>query len=148
MFVLLNLVFHTLNTIINVITKVILSTTTYFLVVMLQALKVPGEATKGILDQVAGLIRSMVVYIFEVTINMINTLIVTVIEKISDGIVGTIVLGVSATGYMIDQTKSSLEALLKDVPRIIQGFAEMIFTLVCDLWNNYFEAVEYVKKNA
>ncbi|KAL9239153.1 hypothetical protein vseg_013500 [Gypsophila vaccaria] len=115
---------------------------------MLQALKVPGEATKGILDQVAGLIRSMVVYIFEVTINMINTLIVTVIEKISDGIVGTIVLGVSATGYMIDQTKSSLEALLKDVPRIIQGFAEMIFTLVCDLWNNYFEAVEYVKKNA
>ncbi|KAK9757206.1 hypothetical protein RND81_01G148000 [Saponaria officinalis] len=146
--ILFNLVYYTINTITNVITKVIFSTTAYFFVVMFQAFKVPGEATKGILERVAEFIRWTLEYTFEVIIDVISTLIVTIIEKIKDGIVEIIVSGSSATGNIIDQTKSSLEGLIKDVSEIIQGFAEMIFTLVYDLWNNYFEAIDYVKENA
>ncbi|KAK9726615.1 hypothetical protein RND81_05G227100 [Saponaria officinalis] len=146
--VLFNLVFYTITAITNLITKVVFTTTAYFIVVMLQAFKAQGEATKGVLEQIGNIIRSILEYVFELIIDLITTLISTIFDKIKDGLVESIVSGASTAGDLLDQTKTSLEDLLKDVPEIIQGFSEMLVTLVTDLWNNYFEAIDYVKENA
>ncbi|KAL9228356.1 hypothetical protein vseg_003946 [Gypsophila vaccaria] len=146
--VLFNLVFYTISAFCNVITKVIFSTTAYFVVVMLQSFKVPGEATMGLLEQIAGIIRSILEYVLELLVDVITTVISTIFDKIKDGIVESIVSGTSTAGELIEQTRTSLEGLLKDVPEIIQGFSDMIVSLVSDMWNNYFEAIEYAKENA
>ncbi|KAK9726616.1 hypothetical protein RND81_05G227100 [Saponaria officinalis] len=112
------------------------------------AFKAQGEATKGVLEQIGNIIRSILEYVFELIIDLITTLISTIFDKIKDGLVESIVSGASTAGDLLDQTKTSLEDLLKDVPEIIQGFSEMLVTLVTDLWNNYFEAIDYVKENA
>uniref|UniRef100_A0A803LNJ3 Uncharacterized protein n=1 Tax=Chenopodium quinoa TaxID=63459 RepID=A0A803LNJ3_CHEQI len=109
---------------------------------------VPGEATKGILEQAADAFRSVLESVFGFIIEVIITIISTIFDKIKDGIIESIVSGSSALGEMMDQTKNSFEGLLNDVPEIIQGFSEMIVTMITDLLNNSMEALGIVQENA
>ncbi|KMT05557.1 hypothetical protein BVRB_7g168040 [Beta vulgaris subsp. vulgaris] len=145
---LVTLVFSLISTVSNIITKVIFSTTAYFLVLIIQGLKVPGEATKGILEQAAETFRSVLEFVFGLIIELISTIISKVFDAIKDGIIESITSGSSAVGDIIEQTKTSFEGLLNDVPEITLGFSEMIFTLISDLWNNCMEALGYVQENA
>uniref|UniRef100_A0A803KQ48 Uncharacterized protein n=1 Tax=Chenopodium quinoa TaxID=63459 RepID=A0A803KQ48_CHEQI len=145
---LIKLIFLIINTFCNIITKVLFSTTAYFVVLIIHALKVPGDATKGILEQAADAFRSVLESVFGFIIEVIITIISTIFDKIKDGIIESIVSGSSAIGEMIDQTKNSFEGLLNDVPEIIQGFSEMIVTMITDLLNNSMEALGIVQENA
>ncbi|XP_022771541.1 uncharacterized protein LOC111314434 isoform X2 [Durio zibethinus] len=53
-----------------------------------------------------------------------------------------------AFGTLVEKTRTSLEELLTDIPEIVEGFAEMISTVVIDLWNNTKYALGYVTENA
>ncbi|KAJ8428627.1 hypothetical protein Cgig2_015745 [Carnegiea gigantea] len=140
--ILFKLIFCVISMISNIITRLIFSTTAYLIVLLIHALKVPGEATKGILEQAAGALRSALEYMLGTIMEVISTSISSIIHAIKDGIIESIVNGKSALAELVDQTKSSFEGLLKDVvPEIVQGFSEMATNIVSDLWNNYIEAI-------
>lgn len=145
---LIKLIFAIINTFCNVITKVIFSTTAYFVVLIIHAFKVPGEATKGILEEAAGALRSFIEYAFELIIEVIKYILFAIFDKIKDGIIESIVSGSSALGEIIEQTKNSFEGLLNDVPEIIQGFSEMIVTMISDFLSNSMGALGIVQENA
>lgn len=145
---LLKLVFYTISTITNLISRLIFSTTAFFLVVLIQAFKVPGGATRGIIEQAAEAIKSVSEYVLGLIIDVISTIISFIFDTIKDVIIESIVSGSSAVADLVDQTKTSLEGLLNDVPEIIEGFSEMVTTMVSDLWNNCMEALGYVQENA
>uniref|UniRef100_A0A7C9CJG7 Uncharacterized protein n=1 Tax=Opuntia streptacantha TaxID=393608 RepID=A0A7C9CJG7_OPUST len=147
--ILFKLIFYVISAISNIITKVIFSTTAYFIVLLIHALKVPGEATKGLLEQAADTLRSALEYVVGLIMEVISTSISAIIDTIKDGIIESIVHGKSALAELVEQTKSSFEGLLKEVvPEIVQGFSDMATNIVSDLWNNYIQAIGYVQENA
>jgi len=146
--VLLKLVFYTISTITNLISRLIFSTTAYFLVVLIQAFKVPGEATKGIIEQAAEAIKSVLEYVLVLIVDVIGTIISTIFDTIKGAAIESIVAGSSAMADLVEQTKTSLEGLLNDVPEIVEGFSEMVTKMISDLWNNCMEALGYVQENA
>ena len=80
----------------------------------------------------------------------ISTLLSSLLNAIINGIVDTIVSESSAVGELIHQIMNSFEALLNNVVsyEIIQGFAQMVSTLIFDVLNNCIQALGYVNKNA
>ena len=144
----MKLVFYTISTITNLISRLIFSTTAYFLVVLIQAFKVPGEATKGIIEQAAEAIKSVLEYVLVLIVDVIGTIISTIFDTIKGAAIESIVAGSSAMADLVEQTKTSLEGLLNDVPEIVEGFSEMVTKMISDLWNNCMEALGYVQENA
>ena len=146
--VLIKLIFSSINLITHIITKAIFSTAAYFVVLLIQAFKVPGEATKGILEQAADAFRTILEKLFDIIIEVISSILSTFFNVIKDGIIDSIVSGSSAIGDLIEQTKNAFEGLLNDVPEITQGFVEMVSNLISDVLNNCMEALGYIQENA
>ncbi|GMH02474.1 hypothetical protein Nepgr_004313 [Nepenthes gracilis] len=141
-------VFYVLGTIVDVISRVILTTTAYFIVLLIHAFKVPGEAAKGMIEQSADLIRSAMEYAAQLLIESINAVGSAVLDVIKDAIVEGFSASSSAMGELMETTKSSLQGLVSDIPEVANGISEMVTGMISDLWKNCMEAVGYIKENA
>lgn len=107
-----------------------------------------GGATKGIIEQAAEAIKSVLEYVLGLIIDMISTIISFIFDTIKGVVIESIVSGSSAVADLADKTKTSLEGLLNDVPEIVERFSEMVTKMISDLWNNCMEALGYVQENA
>ncbi|EXB84484.1 hypothetical protein L484_015815 [Morus notabilis] len=146
-FLLIKIIFVTLSTLSYFVSRLIFSTTAYLIVFLIQALKVPGENAKGLLEQLAEVLKGVLQYVLELMVEVITTIFSTSFDLLKEGAVGSASVVGSAIMGLVVQTRDSLEGLLKDLPESFQGFYEMISTIATDMFNNYKDALEYVKEN-
>lgn len=134
---------------INAFARLFLVAIANLLVLSIQALKVPGEAIQAALDQVAEVTKWCFEYFSEFLIEAVKTLISSVFDVLANGVSGSAAFAGSAIGGLVEQTRSSFEELLKDVlPKVMEGFSEMMSTIVSDFFNNFKDALGYVTQNA
>ncbi|GMY33834.1 Anti-sigma-I factor RsgI6 like [Fagus crenata] len=145
---LLKIIFLAISTLSNFITRLFFTTIANLLIVLIHAFKVPGESMQGVLEQVGEAIKGCLEYFLELLIEVIKTIISSVFDALINGVTGSAAVTGSAIGGLVEKTRTSFEGLLNDFPEIIEGFSEMISTVVTDLWNNYKDALGYVTENA
>ncbi|GFZ01863.1 hypothetical protein Acr_15g0004720 [Actinidia rufa] len=146
---LLNIIFLALGTLSNLVFRIIFNVTTYMLVLVIQSFKVPGEVAKGALEQVADVIKLCVEYLVEFAWEAISSLLSALFDLVKEGVFGSVVATGSAIGGLLEHMRNSMDGFLKElIPEVLEGFSEMISTIVTDFWNNYKEAVGYVTENA
>lgn len=142
---LLKIIFLALTTVSNLISRVIFNVAAGLVLLLIQGLKVPGEAAKGAMEQ----FKSSAEYLVEFVLEIISTVISSLFDLVKDGVLGSLSATGSAIGGLLEQTRDSMESLVKEVvSEVLEGFSEMVSTIVADLWNNYKAAVGYVAKNA
>ncbi|GAB4830294.1 hypothetical protein Ancab_019931 [Ancistrocladus abbreviatus] len=142
------LIFLTVSAISNMISRVIFSALAQVIVLMVNSFKGSGEVTKGVLSQATDLIRSIFEYIIGFIIDAINNIITTIFDAIKDGIFEAFTLTTSTIGEIMENTRNSMADLFSDIPEVVNGFSEMITTMISDLWSNCMEALGYIKENA
>ena len=145
---LLKIVFIVLSNLSYFLSRFIFSTVAYLLVLVIQAFRLPGQNAKGLLEQVAEAIRGLLEYLLGIGVDAITTMISTSFELLKEGAFGSASVFSSAIAGLLEQTRASLEGALKDVPELFEGFKDMVSTIATDLWNNYNEALAYLKDNA
>ncbi|XWS31230.1 hypothetical protein CRYUN_Cryun23aG0059700 [Craigia yunnanensis] len=145
---LLKLLFCIVSTLSNLVTRLIFSATAYFLVLLIQTLKVPGEALQGTLEQLVEAIKACFEYFLELIIQLISSLISSGFDLFIQAVTWSASVSAEVLGTLVEKTRTSLEELLTDIPEIAEGFSEMISTVVTDLWNNYKYALGNVTENA
>ncbi|GAB2214651.1 hypothetical protein Droror1_Dr00019011 [Drosera rotundifolia] len=141
-------IFFTLNSVSNLIFRIIFTTIAHVVVLTIHGLKVSGETTMGILQEVSGFMKSILEYVVGLIFEAMNEILLTTFNLVKDGIVEALSVTSSIVGGLIEMAKGSLEGLLSDVPEVANGFKDMVSTFVSDLWNNYKEAMGYIKDNA
>lgn len=146
-FLLIKIFFLTLSTLSYFLSRLIFSTTAYLVVFVIQVLKVPGENAKGLLGQLAEVLKGALQYVLELMVEVITKIISTSFDLLKGGAVGSASVVGSAIMGLVEQTRDSLGGLLKDLPELFQGLYEMISTIATDMFNNCKDAIEYVKEN-
>ena len=144
---LLKFLFSVLSIICYFVSRCIFSTIAYLLVFFIQALKVPGQNAKGLLEQVTEYLKGFFEYFLELAVEVITTIISTSFDLLKEGVMGSASVASSAIIGLVEQTRTSFEGLVKDLPDLLQGFSEMVSTIVTDLLNNCKDALGYVKEN-
>ncbi|KAG5512697.1 hypothetical protein RHGRI_038880 [Rhododendron griersonianum] len=140
---LLKIIFLAVTTLSNIVFRIIF-TTAASLILLIQGLKVPGEAAKGGLEQVADLIKSCAEYLAEFAFEVLSSVASAVFDVVKEGVLGYVSATGSAIGGLMEQTRNSIDGLVKElVSEVLGGFSEMVSTIVADLWNNYKDAVGY-----
>ncbi|KAG2669632.1 hypothetical protein I3760_14G041100 [Carya illinoinensis] len=146
---LLKFFFLAISALSNFVARFFFPAVANLLVLSIQALKVPGEAIQAALELVAEVTKGCLEYFLEFLIEVVKTIISSVFDVLVNGVSGSVTFAGTAIGGLVEQTRNSFEELLKDVlPPVIEGFSEMMSTMVSDLWNNYKDALGYVTKNA
>ena len=145
---LLKVIFLAISTLANFTTRLFFTAIANLLIVLIHAFKVPGESMQGVLEQVGEAIKGCLEYFLELLIEVIKTIISSVFDALINGVTGSAAVTGSAIGGLVEKTRTSFEGLLNDFPEIMEGFSEMISTVVTDLWNNYKDALGYVTENA
>ncbi|PON75062.1 hypothetical protein PanWU01x14_044140 [Parasponia andersonii] len=144
---LLKIIFFILSTISYFVSRFIFSTIAYLLVFLIHTLKVPGENAKGLLEQVAEALKGFIQYTFDLAVEAITTIVSMSFDHVKEGVMGSASVASSAVLGLVEQTKASFEGLVKDLPELWEGFSEMVSTIATDLWNNYKDALGYVREN-
>lgn len=145
---LLKLIFFAVNALSYLVSRLIFTVTAYLVVLIIQAFKVPGQAAQGALEQVAEAIKGCFEYFLALVMEAISSLISTAFDLLIEAVTGSASVTGSAIGGLVEKTRTSLDELLKDLPDLVDGFSEMISTMLTDLWNNYKDAVGYVTEKA
>lgn len=147
--VLLKIIFLALTTLSNIVSRIIFTTAASFICLLIQGLKVPGEAAKGALEQVADLIKSCAEYLAEFAFEALSNIVSAIFDLVKEGVYGSLSATGSAIGALVEQTRNSIDGLVKEfVSEVLRGFSEMVSTIVADLWKNYKDAVGYVAENS
>ncbi|KAB2602178.1 hypothetical protein D8674_003183 [Pyrus ussuriensis x Pyrus communis] len=148
---LLKLIFFALSFILNLVTRLILSTMAHLLMLLIQGLRAPGQGIHGTLQLVIEVIRSCSEYFVGLVMEAISAIISTFFDFLKGSVAGSAGVTISAVVELVERTKTTLESLdglLTDYPEISEGFFEMVYSIVNDMWNNYKDAFGYVTENA
>ena len=145
---LLKFLFLALSILSNLVSRFLLTAIAHLLVLAIHAFKVPGEAAKGALEQVSDAVKSCAEYLLEGLLEALSDAISTLFDLLKEGVSGSAAATGSAIGGLVEQMRNSVDGLLKDLPEVLEGFSEMVSTIVTDLWNNCREAIGYVTENA
>ncbi|KAI3782847.1 hypothetical protein L2E82_12905 [Cichorium intybus] len=145
---LINIIFSTITLLSNLISRLLFTVTACLLVIAIQGLKVPGEALQAGMEQVGGLIKSCVEYLFEIVVEMISGIVGLAFDLVKEGVFGTVVATGAVAGGLVEKMRSGFDLVVEEIPAVIVSAMEMVTTMVTDLWNNYIEAQSYVTENA
>ncbi|CAN0899175.1 hypothetical protein LINGRAHAP2_LOCUS20120 [Linum grandiflorum] len=144
---LVRLIFFAISTASNLISRLIFNTTAYFLVLIIQGLRVPGQAVQTGLEQIGEALKSVIDYIFNLILEAMTSAVSSAIEAVFEAIVGSFTSTGSAVGGLIDNTRNSLEGMLKDLPELGQELSDLITKMLSDAFDNYLGALGYVAEN-
>ncbi|OVA05641.1 hypothetical protein BVC80_7953g5 [Macleaya cordata] len=147
-FMLVKILFYAVSSFINIISLIIFSGAARLLVLVIHGLKIPGEGVHNLLEIVANFVKSLFEYLFEFLMEMISNLVSTVLDLVKDAVFGSISSAGGSIMELIEKTKTALEGLSsEDFSSVVEGFSDMIWSVVTGLWENYKGALGYVKEN-
>lgn len=132
----------------NLLSRLLFTSTAFLLVLIVNALKIPGEALQRALEQITDLIRAGFWYALKVILETMSDLISTSFDFLKEAASEFVVSAGPVFEAFLEKGKDSVEWLSKVLVEVFEGLSEMISTVAIDLWNNYKEAISYVTKNA
>ncbi|CAL1361679.1 unnamed protein product [Linum trigynum] len=145
---LVRLIFFTISAVSNLISRAIFSATAHFVVLIIQGLRVPGQAAQTGLGHIGEGLKSVLDYIFQLVWEAATSAVSAAFDAVLEAIVGSLTTTGSAVGGLVEQTRNSLEGLLKDLPELGQEVSDLLTTLLSDAWGNYKDALGYVAEHA
>ncbi|EEF31287.1 conserved hypothetical protein [Ricinus communis] len=145
---LVKLICFAINTASNLVSRLIFRVTAYLLVLIIQGLRLPGEAAHGALQQIAEAIKTCFEYIMELVMEMISSIISSSFDLLIEAVTGSASFTGSAIGGLVEKARTSFDGLLTDLPELAEEFSGMVSTAVTDLWDNYKDALRYITENA
>ncbi|XAR60928.1 hypothetical protein NMG60_11034472 [Bertholletia excelsa] len=149
---LLNLICQTVTSFSNLISQLIFLAAANLVVVAIQAFKVPGEAAKVAIEETGELVKSCAEYLLQFASEAISGLISAGFDLLKEGASGSVAAVLAGLGGLVELTRKSVDglfdALVEAFSGFLQGFLEMIWTVIVDLWSNCMEAMRYVAQNA
>ncbi|CAN1269415.1 hypothetical protein LINPERPRIM_LOCUS13576 [Linum perenne] len=146
--ILIRLIFFTINTFTNIISFLILNITSSFLILILQGLRVPGQAVQTGLNHVAEGLKSVAQYFLQLVWEALGSLVSAVIEAVFDAIIGSISATGSAVGGIVEMARESAEVMVKEyLPEIGKEVSELAVKVVSDVLENYKDAIGLVVEN-
>ncbi|GLT28138.1 hypothetical protein SLA2020_030920 [Shorea laevis] len=116
----------------------------YLFVQAIQVFKVPGETIQGGLEQVAEFIKTCFEFVFGIIIEIISAIASALLDHVKEAIKGSAAEMVSKVVDLMENTRNSLDGLLKDLPEIGESFLQMIQTVIETLWDGYKDSVKYL----
>ncbi|KAL4571882.1 hypothetical protein LXL04_018649 [Taraxacum kok-saghyz] len=147
-FFLINIIFSTITLTSNFLSYLIFNLTAQLLVIAIRGLKVPGEALQGGMEQIAGLIKTCLEYLFEIAMEVISEIVGLAFDLVKECVFGSVAATGAAAGGLLEKMRSGFDVVVEEIPAMMEGVMEMVTTMVTDLWNNYMEAQSYVTENA
>ncbi|KAK9159896.1 hypothetical protein Syun_006237 [Stephania yunnanensis] len=144
---LLKILFSALSSLANIISSLTLTLLHCFLALVIQALSVPGGVTNIVIRLLSSLIKVLFENLIELLMEGISFLISLVFDLVVEILSGTVYVGTNATVGLVGLAKTALNGLCEEFLEVFKGFFEMICRIMVDLWNNYMDAVSYVKEN-
>lgn len=146
---LLKLIFTTFTTLFNLISRIIFLGTARVLVLAIQALRVPGEALHVWLEQGAETMKEYLKYFLEqIVYQAVGYLISNGFGLVKQAVWESGGFSKELMAGLVEKMGTWVGKIMEDVPEMFEGFRELISAIVTDLWNNYVEAILYVKENA
>ncbi|GKV34037.1 hypothetical protein SLEP1_g42462 [Rubroshorea leprosula] len=116
----------------------------YLFVQAIQVFKVPGETIQAGLEQVAEFIKTCFEFVFGIIIEIISAIVSALLDNVKEAIKGSAAEMVSKVVDLMENTRNSLDGLLKDLPEIGESFLQMIQTVIETLWDGYKDSVKYL----
>nr|DAD24148.1 TPA_asm: hypothetical protein HUJ06_025611 [Nelumbo nucifera] len=133
-----------LNTLSNLVCFFIFNLSARLLVLVIQGLTVPAEGIISMLGYVGDFTKALVEYLLELLMAVLKTIVSVALDTMKETVSGIVIGAISGVGGLGNQVKDRANSL----PEIIDSLAEMVQTILKDLWNNYKNAVVYVWDNA
>ncbi|KAK4270180.1 hypothetical protein QN277_023254 [Acacia crassicarpa] len=131
----------------SIITRIIFSSVAQLVVVLIQGLKLPGEAAQGGFQQGAEAIRGIFEFLLSFLVETLTFVVTTVFDVLKEVVFGSVDVLVQGLMTLSETLKSSLEASVEYVSEMSGEIADMVTSMVEELWNNYKDAVGYVVEN-
>ncbi|CAN4093734.1 unnamed protein product [Withania somnifera] len=144
----LNTVFSTLGTLFSFIISLLFSTSACAFVLMIQALKVPGEAIQTGLQAVRDTFKACLECLLDLLLHVLSTAASSFFDLLKSNLVEGLSTMISTMGEVIEKLRNSSEELSKELMLVFQGLQQTISKIVEDLLKNYMDAVKYVIENA
>ncbi|MED6219601.1 hypothetical protein PIB30_037218 [Stylosanthes scabra] len=141
---LLRLIIFSLLTLWSFLTRLIFSSVASTIVLLIQAIKVPGEAIHGGFQLLAEALRACLEAIFQLIIEAINLLLSSLFDAIKESIKGSMSATGSAIGEVAEKLKTSIEEGLQNFPELIEELTDFASKVIQELWNNYVDSVAQV----
>nr|CAD1824437.1 unnamed protein product [Ananas comosus var. bracteatus] len=79
--------------------------------------------------------------------DVIQSVVSTFFEVLSSAVEGTYELASSGVVVILEKAKEGVEELLEILPEVIEGAAEMVGRVLVSIWENYKDAIGYVREN-
>ncbi|RDX88710.1 hypothetical protein CR513_29657, partial [Mucuna pruriens] len=121
----------------SLVTRLILNTIAYTIVLLLQGLKGSGEGSHGIFKLVAECIRECFKFILQLIINSINSIISKAFDVLKESIIGSVADSGSAAAELAKKLKDSIDESMKEMPQLFEVLSNMMAKMVKEFWNNY-----------
>lgn len=138
------LIFSTVSFLSNSISYVIFHVAACFFCIFVQTFKIPGEAIYALIKLVRDTFESCSIKLCKLGVDVISEMFTTLFDlakgrvmRISDSISLTI-------GHVSEKGMPWLNQFFEEWPKVVDGFIEMVLTVVSGLWNNYKDALYYV----
>lgn len=144
---LLRIIIGSLVSSIELATFIVFRGVPLFLVALIRFLKLPGQAIDSLLDRIADLLGAVAEYAIRLLADVIQSVVSTFFEALSSTVEGTYELASSGVVVILEKAKEGVEELLEILPELIEGAAEMVGRVLLSIWENYKDAIGYVREN-
>ncbi|GAA0162704.1 hypothetical protein LIER_18737 [Lithospermum erythrorhizon] len=145
---LLKLIAFSLTSFSNLVSSLVFTATSQFLVLIIQGFRVPGQAFQGILLQLGEIIRNCLQYLLELIVDAASGVISSLFDHFVEGVSESTTSFASSIMELVEKSRTSFEGWFDDIPEYAQVIIDMIYNMLQSLWENYKGALGYIFENA
>ncbi|KAG6436452.1 hypothetical protein SASPL_101351 [Salvia splendens] len=143
----IELIFSLVTALSSLLTCLIFNGAAHVVVQMIQVMKVQGESSQRLLDQVKEVITKCMEMLMNLIVNAVVSVFSSSFNLVKEGLFSSSSGLAAAVVGLLEKSKTSFEDALKDVPEVLDAFTEMLGKIIADFVNNCSQAVAYVTEN-
>lgn len=144
---LLKLIFSLVTALSSLLTRLIFNGAAHVVVQMIQVMKVQGESSQRLLDQVKELITKCMEMLMNLIVDAVVSVFSSFFDLVKEGLFSSSSGLAAAVAGLLEKSKTSFEDALKDIPEVLDAFTEMLGKILADFVNNCSQAAAYVAEN-
>lgn len=144
----LNTIFSTLGTLFSLIIRLFFCTSACAFMLMIQALKVPGEVIQTGLQVIRDTFKGCLECLLNLLLQVLSDAASSFFDLLKKSLEEFLSTMISTMEEVIERLTISSADLSKELLQVFEGLQQMICKMVEDLLKNYVDAVKYVLQNA
>ncbi|EYU39225.1 hypothetical protein MIMGU_mgv1a026702mg [Erythranthe guttata] len=145
--VLLKIVFFVFSGLWNLITRLVFTGGAHVLVKMIQALKVPGEGSQRVIEQIKSMVKTFLKYSLEFVLKVIGNILSSLFDVFKEGVSSSSTGLANAVSGLVEKSRTSFDDAVKEIPELVNAFSEMVAKIVADLWKNGNDALAFITEH-